>query len=413
VCGAANPLKVTVVDDRDGRKYAVLVPEDKIRTCVGSSRLCSLLFAMLLPVLCDTVRVDVSSMTVAKVKRTLSRATGVPPQQIRLCLNGLVLEDRLTPADMDLYDGAVLQMYAVDDYEPGLGQDLGEIRAAAPEYHHNDVPAPMQSAPVPRTGRRNHPYHADGATEPHASHTVNPPVPEYVGPAVPPAGRAAEKTVPSPRARDPTPTAHRSVSPVFRQAATGAEPADPSSFQPVASVASAATGTPAPFDVSVRLNRRLMLRRIFMQLQSRPGDKTESVAKRRFHDALASNDAVLPFLRSTTLLDQLKDESGGVFVTWEQFSDMLTEAQSAPPIVPLTPGSDSSGGVGVSLPPSGFARSGGVGEGAPPMPESVSNRLMAAPLQPRSMTASGSMPGQRMDSVASLQRVTTSKITVP
>lgn len=63
---------------------------------------------------------------------------------------------------------------------------------------------------------------------------------------------------------------------------------------------------PASFDVSVRLNRRLMLRRVFMQLQIRPGDKTESISKKRFHDALMSNEAVMAYLRTTTLMQQLQ-----------------------------------------------------------------------------------------------------------
>lgn len=119
-------------------------------------------------------------MTVAKVKRTLSRATGVPPQQIRLCLNELVLEDRLTPADMDLYDGAMLQMYVVDDYEPGLGQDFGEIAPAVDATPYDPEPA----QPQPRSGRRG-PYYGGGATVLEASHTVGDSVPRYVGPDVP------------------------------------------------------------------------------------------------------------------------------------------------------------------------------------------------------------------------------------
>ena len=67
----------------------------------------------------------------------------------------------------------------------------------------------------------------------------------------------------------------------------------------------APSAPPAAFDVSVRLSRRLQLRRVFMQLQSRPGDKTESVSRKQFHDALVSNDALLPFLQATPLLKQL------------------------------------------------------------------------------------------------------------
>jgi hypothetical protein len=54
-------------------------------------------------------------MTIAKVKRTLSRATGVPPSNIRLCLGSLVLEDKLTPGDIDLSEGSVIRMFVVAD----------------------------------------------------------------------------------------------------------------------------------------------------------------------------------------------------------------------------------------------------------------------------------------------------------
>ena len=58
-------------------------------------------------------------------------------------------------------------------------------------------------------------------------------------------------------------------------------------------------------DVSQRLNRRLMLRRVFMQLQSAPGDKGERVGRAQFRDALAANGPVMAFLGGSALLDRV------------------------------------------------------------------------------------------------------------
>jgi hypothetical protein len=55
-------------------------------------------------------------------------------------------------------------------------------------------------------------------------------------------------------------------------------------------------------DVSQRLNRRLMLRRVFMQLQSKPGDKSELVSRRQFHTALTADAAIMGFLGGSSVL---------------------------------------------------------------------------------------------------------------
>ena len=58
-------------------------------------------------------------------------------------------------------------------------------------------------------------------------------------------------------------------------------------------------------DVSQRLNRRLALRRTFMQLQSRPGDSREPVPRADLVRALAANVGVAAFLSGGALLDRV------------------------------------------------------------------------------------------------------------
>ena len=86
----------------------------------------------------------------------------------------------------------------------------------------------------------------------------------------------------------------------------------------------------ASADVSQRLNRRLMLRRVFMQLQSKPGDKGEQVSRAQFRDALASNAAVMAFLGDGKLLQQVAVRSG-----WLLWPSGTSTALERCPLCPL------------------------------------------------------------------------------
>ena len=110
----------------------------------------------------------------------------------------------------------------------------------------------------------------------------------------------------------PTPSADAAVSGVVA-AGTRAGVAGAAGALAVAppALGSATTASQrASADVSQRLNRRLMLRRVFMQLQSKPGDKGEQVSRAQFRDALASNAAVMAFLGDGKLLQQVAVRSG-------------------------------------------------------------------------------------------------------
>lgn len=112
-------------------------------------------------------------MTIAKVKRTLSRATRVPPERLQLFLNGLLLQDSLTPADVDLTEDAVVRMRFLREEDGAFEMDerwVQEQQSKGQQQVMKDEVERQQRdrsrSPSPGGGRRRHPYIDAGVSEP-------------------------------------------------------------------------------------------------------------------------------------------------------------------------------------------------------------------------------------------------------
>jgi hypothetical protein len=193
-------------------------------------------------------------MTFAKLKRTLHRVCGVPAASMVLAVAGTPMPDEGLVAPTVVHDGVLVELRVVARGQ-GQGQGIAPERQQGQQQQALGLPSlpPPHAVFQPETGAWGVPVHAAPA---------------------------------------PTPVGSGSVAPSGSAA--------PRAAVPVAAPAPVLSGGPAT--VAQRLARRMALRRTFMGLQRRPGDKHEPVARwgrvGRWHRSLPGSGCVCVRARS-------------------------------------------------------------------------------------------------------------------
>jgi hypothetical protein len=276
-------------------------------------------------------------MTFAKLKRTLQRASGLPVEAIRLVIQDTLLPDEGMLTDVTYGGDALLEMHVDErpiEYREASPPPPSHVQYVSPralEGHRvfavsgASAPSPLPTpAPTPTLGGQTSLakeclslglcalrllYFCVGVLRdcrapPETDEPETAPPPSRWPGAGAGAPVADSHVAATPFSFTPTPISSPAVPlpPASVAAAVAASviPAPPP-LPAAATVSSPSVRTPS-VDVSQRLNRRLMLRRVFMQLQSKPGDKGELISREQFHKALSSHEGIMSFLSGSSVL---------------------------------------------------------------------------------------------------------------
>ncbi len=129
-----GPVKLSVMSVSDGKRYTVVVPDDKVESYVRPlfySPCTHQLHQLRVPHRHSLCCARCCRMTFLKIKRTLSRASAVPVDAMTLEANGVPLRDDLNLRSASLPRDAVIIMRTAEALDPGYAGDSAPSQATS------------------------------------------------------------------------------------------------------------------------------------------------------------------------------------------------------------------------------------------------------------------------------------------